>query len=250
MNIFSELTDAALRRVYKFVLKRTLGNYLLNELLLEQLEVSSRDGFIKLVDLEFDTEAVSKELVGFPFELVNLSVNSLEAHISYFNILTESCKFQAEDVEVVLKPKFFSLSSDNSSRCEEEPSTMNTTSAEKTEEDLLSVEGEKGLKFIAHWIEAILTRLRITVNNIVVKVQNQSGSAEICIRLSTIEYLNGSVSDGALDVSSVLFSNSMMNDSMMKSKFFSKTTKVLLNDFLFTIYFNCKDRNCVVTALM
>jgi hypothetical protein len=60
-SFFSKLTDIGLRRLYKFILKRTIGIYLESELLIEQLHVSSRDGMVTLNDLKLSCDLINED---------------------------------------------------------------------------------------------------------------------------------------------------------------------------------------------
>ena len=51
----------ALRRVYKFILKRLLGNILRNELDMEQLDVQLGAGTVELRDLSLNTEYINDQ---------------------------------------------------------------------------------------------------------------------------------------------------------------------------------------------
>lgn len=47
-----------LKRFYKYILKRIIGNFLLNELDLVELDVQLGDGVVKLCNLELNTEVL------------------------------------------------------------------------------------------------------------------------------------------------------------------------------------------------
>jgi autophagy-related protein 2 len=105
--IFHSLTDIALRRLYKFILKRTIGKYLEKELLIEQLQVTSRDGVVRLNDISLKVDVINDEFFqsGQPMLLLDsVVISSLEVHMSYSTILTESCRFVIDHMEIVLRP--------------------------------------------------------------------------------------------------------------------------------------------------
>jgi hypothetical protein len=54
--MFQQITDLVLRRIYKFLLKRTIGKYLQGELLIEQLVVESREGVVTLHDIRLNID--------------------------------------------------------------------------------------------------------------------------------------------------------------------------------------------------
>lgn len=57
------LTDGALRRFLKFVLKRSIGKYLQSELDLEQLEVELGSGRLELRNALLNCETINAALV-------------------------------------------------------------------------------------------------------------------------------------------------------------------------------------------
>jgi hypothetical protein len=55
--------DWILKRLLKFLLKRSLGKYLRTELDLEQLDVKLDSGFVELKNVLLDCEALNADLV-------------------------------------------------------------------------------------------------------------------------------------------------------------------------------------------
>ena len=57
-----------------------------------------------------------------------------------------------------------------------------------------SVEGQEGLSLIANWIEVIIQRIKITVNNLRIRIADNDDASSnintICISIPTIEYYN------------------------------------------------------------
>ena len=193
--IFHSLTDIALRRLYKFILKRTIGKYLEKELLIEQLQVTSRDGIVRLNDISLKVDVINDEFfhssssgggVQQPMLLLDsVVISSLEVHMSYSTILTESCRFVIDNVEIVLRPNFHSndVHDDDNNNNEgmmklnrdkslDTISTTTTTNSNGAGVDNAhpssdntscgSEDGQKGLSFIAHWIEVIVSRLQVS----------------------------------------------------------------------------------------
>ena len=63
MDLLRRLTDPALKRLYKFVLKRLIGRFLLSELALSDLNVHLRAGTIELRSLTLDADAINAMLL-------------------------------------------------------------------------------------------------------------------------------------------------------------------------------------------
>lgn len=57
-------TSWALKRLLKFVLKRSLKQWILTELDLEQLDVQLGQGLLELKDLVLNTDYINERLVG------------------------------------------------------------------------------------------------------------------------------------------------------------------------------------------
>ena len=173
--VFNKLTDLGLRRLYKFVLKRTIGKYLEDELLIEQLEVRSRDGVVKLTDIVLNAQLLNEEIFDLlPVKVVSINVTELEVHLSYRTLLTDSCKFVVDQLNIVLTPNELY----NKSKVEKK--TTKTENEEEEVEDIpvnnnipteTSTEGQKGLNFIANWIEIIVARLQVHVKSINITFQ-------------------------------------------------------------------------------
>jgi len=183
--IFHSLTDIALRRLYKFILKRTIGKYLEKELLIEQLQVTSRDGIVRLNDISLKVDVINDEFFrGQPMLLDSVVISSLEVHMSYSTILTESCRFVIDHMGIVLRPNCCQSHNDDNDdesmmmlgkerRFDTSSTTTNSNSSSGVGVDSVapssdntsnfgSEDGQKGLSFIAHWIEVIVSRLQVS----------------------------------------------------------------------------------------
>lgn len=182
--IFHSLTDIALRRLYKFILKRTIGKYLEKELLIEQLQVTSRDGVVRLNDISLKVDVINDEFFrGQPMLLDSVVISSLEVHMSYSTILTESCRFVIDHMWIVLRPNCCQSHDDDEGimmlgknrRLDTISTTTNSNSSSgvgvgvdsaapssDNTSNFGSEDGQKGLSFIAHWIEVIVSRLQVS----------------------------------------------------------------------------------------
>lgn len=185
--ILNRLTDMGLRRLYKFVLKRTIGKYLEDDLLIEQLEVISRDGVVKLKDIRFSADVLNEEfLSALPVKIVSFTVSVLGVHLSYNTILTDSCRFVIEDVDIVIAPNelYSKLQStakkpkERSVGSEQVPTTQ--PEPQRAQPEHTSEEGQRSLSFIANWIEIIVARLQVQVGtmNITFRIPSVDPSTE------------------------------------------------------------------------
>ena len=70
MNIFSSITEVGLKRLYKYVLKKAIGRYINDDLDIDQLEVSSNEGYIIINDIDIDCNVINDDyLNGYTFQV-------------------------------------------------------------------------------------------------------------------------------------------------------------------------------------
>jgi hypothetical protein len=186
MQFFKQLTDPALKRLYKFVLKRMIGRFLAaDELDLDQLDVHLRSGRLELCDLLLDADVLNAELCeaqGLPFKVKKGYLGSVRVAISYANIMSESCLVEIDDIEIILVPlgmdekqsrESYTGATEKAEKQPEEKKRENPTTPEPVDEI-----SQEGLDFVASWIEQVTSKIKITLSN-------------ICLRLETGEQHNG-----------------------------------------------------------
>jgi N-terminal region of Chorein or VPS13 len=197
MDLFlSRITDIGLRRLYKFILKRSIGAYLNSELLIEQLSVSSRTGLVTLTDIQLNCDLLNDEyLKSSPFRLSSFVIPSLEVVISYTSVLHDGCRFRASHIEILLEsgsPRTSKLEKksnlDNDIEEDEAVNILgvsiatpaaaaNFTAPSNVSGLPASAEGEEGLNFIANWIEVVLARLQVSVENVKIRLNGSTPSS-------------------------------------------------------------------------
>lgn len=204
MQFFKHLTDPALKRLYKFVLKRMIGRFLADDNLdLDQLDVHLRSGKIELCDLRLNADVLNAELCeaqGLPFRVKKGYLGSVRVSISYANIMSESCLVEVDDIEIVLVPLTGDEQEGSGSEESSESSESSTgaaasqaqrggggadSSAAPTRDTKQSKQNEhadevsqEGLDFVASWIEQVTSKIKVTLSN-------------ICLRLETGEQHRG-----------------------------------------------------------
>jgi hypothetical protein len=170
--VLNRLTDLGLRRVYKFLLKRTIGKYLEDELLIDQLEVISRDGVVKLRDIRLKVEVLNEEFFkDLPFKVVSLHVNELQVHISYRTLLTDSCRFVVDCVTIELAPSDRAPDSPQEDSGTPPIPPLSAPVAPAPAPAPTSDEGQRGLSFIANWVEVVVARLQVQVGEVSVRLK-------------------------------------------------------------------------------
>lgn len=197
-TIFQQLTDLGLRRVYKFVLKQTIGKYLDNELLIDQLDVQSRDGRVKVHNLALDTKLLNEEIFNrTPVTLISLVVHDLEVIVSYGSLFTDGLQFDVGLLEGTFGPNpnyvaagAFDEKADNLAG--ESDTVEDNVSYEPPGAG--SEEGQNGMTFIAQWIEVIVAKLRVNVKEAKIRLlsetSNHASSDYIDLSLMGISFFN------------------------------------------------------------
>ncbi|CAH0519484.1 unnamed protein product [Peronospora belbahrii] len=189
MQFFKQLTDPALKRLYKFVLKRMIGRFLAaDELDLDQLDVHLRSGRLELCDLLLNADVLNTELCeaqGLPFKVKKGYLGSVRVSISYASIMSESCLVEIDDIEIILVP----LDKHETQEIRRNDLALNAALQQNQEDsgrqerkpmmtEVVDEVSQEGLDFVASWIEQVTSKIKVTLSN-------------ICLRLETGEMHNG-----------------------------------------------------------
>jgi hypothetical protein len=266
-SIFDRLSNIGLRRLFKFAVKRAIGRYLENELLIDQLTIQSRDGVISLSQLSLNCALLNSEyLTSLPVKLVEVSIASLEAKLSYSSLLSEGFQFVVRGLNIVLEPGEINVQAPPISRA---ASRSGSSVANRGDEALSdNTDAEDGMAFIANWLEVLVSGLRVTVEDIYIvfrtnrKVQSvaerrnrkstQSHSHRhsphevgLTIRVSSIVY-NNSVLSGQNTDTSVTLTEKLAHESLPVDSVSSKKVAVLFNHWDHSRYYH---RYCFVQSL-
>lgn len=181
-GIIDRLADSSLKRVYKYILKKAIGEYLVEDLTLEQLNVESRCGRITVNDLAFDVEKINSEHLNnsIPFMLKSVHIETLEGQIQYTTILTEGCSLRFNDITIVLVPRTETTSSN---------AAVSTFSAQTDEyKDSDNETDNDDLSFIAEWVDIIVSRMKVDATNINIIVVSESSSIHFCFHLDRVAF--------------------------------------------------------------
>lgn len=167
----------------------TIGKYLEDELLIDQLEVKSRDGVVTLRDINFNAQVINEEFLELlPVKIVSISISKLDVYLSYKTLLTDSCRFVVESLDIVLAPNevYYKAKSGPSVVKKETPSVDTETESnrakrpEPTTNEYTSPDGQQSLSFIANWIEVVVARLQVQFGevNVTFRVPAKAASKE------------------------------------------------------------------------
>lgn len=140
--------------------------------------------------------------------MVSFGISKLQGTISYAAVLHDGCRFKANNIEIILEPVELDLSTkkdkDEMSKRESNfdggfPDVLN----KKTEENLdkkqdrvgdkkvQSEEGQEGLNFLANWIEVVLARLEVSVEDVFVTIRDTKISkTSFTLHLSKATFYN------------------------------------------------------------
>jgi hypothetical protein len=243
--VLNQLTDITLRRLYKFILKRTIGKYLEDDLLIDQLQVISREGKVKLKNIKVNVGVINEEFFAdAPVKLVSVRIEELEVHVAYKTLLTESCRFVVSKAEVVFEPN--SSNEQKGVKTTSGASGVDNDASEQIDESMsdnesVSEDSQKGLSFIAHWIEIVVARLQVTFLDTCILLKSgsatqpqqgkkETSSAFVRILIKNIMYFNADPqSFSRTDESSLALSSRMagsVGDSRLLAKLGNKKVGV------------------------
>lgn len=214
-TIFETITDATLRRVYKLVLKRSIGKYLEDELLIDQLEVQSREGKFAIHNLRLSADLLNAELFcKTPVKLMSLEIEELNVAISYSSLVSDGLQVNVTSVNIHFCPNKNIVTVDREEDESDEDEQDETVQPPKTVDTTTSDEGREGLSFIGTWIEVIVAKLRAKIDCVNIFLHPEDSihddSPSIVLRLNNLSFFNADPS-GDAQASSMQLSRSVMS---------------------------------------
>ncbi|XP_010909747.1 autophagy-related protein 2 isoform X2 [Elaeis guineensis] len=165
------LRSTAIKRVCKFLLKKKLGEFILGDIDLDQLDVQLRTGTIHLSDLALNVDFLNQKLAGAAVLVKEGSIKSLSIKIPW---KPKNCRIEVEVLEVVLAPSVQSNTSamDADSlmpTCDKEQhmcidSEKIELRAVKEKSSAISRDVHEGVKTIAKIVKWFLTSFHVRIN--------------------------------------------------------------------------------------
>ncbi|CAJ1939433.1 unnamed protein product [Sphenostylis stenocarpa] len=165
----------ALKRVCKFFLKKKLGQFILGDLDLDQLDVQLSEGTIQLNDL-----ALNVDLINTKFGKTS-SIMIKEGSIGYLLIKMpwsgKGCEVEVNGLELVVSPRTDKMSTSEDETCgmDNSDSHHHKYSSTRLEhemsddtEKLASMDVHEGVKTIANMIKWLLTSFHVKITNVIV----------------------------------------------------------------------------------
>ena len=98
------LPSFILKKFYKFVLTRCIGEFVLNDININDLEVQLNTGIIVLYNLQLNIDLLNQQLIGVPIICVEGTIKQIECHIPYNSILTKNTKLILNGLQLIFLP--------------------------------------------------------------------------------------------------------------------------------------------------
>lgn len=209
MNLFNNLADTTMKRIIKFIIKKLIGKYLKEELIMDQIEYTSKDGFVTIYDIALDHNLINKEIqsqvqtnIPVPYVIKSIHICSITTKLVVSTLLTDPMKCNIHGVSIEIEPNtnrnhytdashMNSCGSDVSSSMPEalvnskSESTTTAVSQSSTGVKLptsnsAEVEPEVDLGFIMDWIDMVLSRMLVCIFDVDVYVLDGREAAASC----------------------------------------------------------------------
>ncbi|KAL8143574.1 hypothetical protein V2J09_016606 [Rumex salicifolius] len=180
----------ALRRICKFLLKKKLGQFILGEIDLEQLDVQLTAGIIHLYDLALNVDYINHELgCKTPIRVQAGSIHSLLLQLPWSG---EGCHVEIDEIELQLMLANCDDHglSESSSPYDSSQDDSSVTNLEKhihhaVNESTISASGSvhEGVKAVANMIKSLLTSFHVKIRKVIVALDPCTENCEIDIKL-------------------------------------------------------------------
>ncbi|XP_019421294.1 PREDICTED: autophagy-related protein 2 [Lupinus angustifolius] len=204
----------ALKRVCKFFLKKKLGQFILGDIDLDQLDVQLSQGTFQLSDLALNVDFINAKFG----KAASLTVK--EGSIGYLLVKMpwsgQGCEVEVNELELVVSPctDIISTSGDETCSSDDVDSSHLKYSSTRTEREIAddalksaSIDVHEGVKTIAKMVKWLLTSFHVKITNIIVafdpslvngKKTTECHSA-LVLRISEIECGTSLSEDGDLN---------------------------------------------------
>jgi hypothetical protein len=216
-----------LKRFYKFILKKILGQFLRNnELDLDQLDVELSSGVVELRDLQLNIDILNELSSDLPIILVSGFIKTLRITIPWRAILTENVKIQVDGLELIVIPaeqvekkgnnsisnimeqsiaaldktelaehvrlhRMLQQSLNNNGDPQAKQTSPHSKAAEVNNSSNDDAANE-GLKVVASFLEQIVSQTELLINDVSLKITHQQKAGDkqtvLVIRLPWLAY--------------------------------------------------------------
>ncbi|ONK66112.1 uncharacterized protein A4U43_C06F4270 [Asparagus officinalis] len=182
----------AVKRVCKFLLKKKLGDFILGDIDLDQLDVQITQGTIHLSDLALNVDFLNQKLAGSAVMVKEGSIGSLSIKIPW---KLQNCQIEVDELELVLAP-FTAASAENMSDSTDK-SDLDTGTVPGGAGSSVSLDVHEGVKTIAKIVKWFLTSFHVRLRNLIVAFDPSSNIDEkrasdfyrsLVLRIGEMEY--------------------------------------------------------------
>jgi hypothetical protein len=159
----------------------------------QQLEVDSGLGLVSIRNLRLDCDVLNQYLKDSPFQLIDAEISELQAAISYNTLLADGCNLTCRGIKFVITPQTLSPREDLNSSKRESDSDIMSSSSLRDMGELQENLADDSIGFIAQWIEVIIARLKVSVEDLhIIFLSNSTDqvSSAIHLTLSKLEFYN------------------------------------------------------------
>ncbi|XP_065870946.1 autophagy-related protein 2 isoform X2 [Euphorbia lathyris] len=194
----------SVKRLFQFLLKKKLGQFILGDIDLDQLDVQLSHGKIQLNDLALNVDYINDKVgAATPVMIKEGSIGSLSVKMPWKD---KGFQIEVDELEIVVTftsfPRNKSSSVDEKNRTSEDSSTLHKQSEEaKDGHDMMdsgakssSADVHEGVKTIAKMVKWFLTSFNVKVKKLIVafepgsRVDEKVGHQKILVlRISEIE---------------------------------------------------------------
>jgi hypothetical protein len=156
--------------------------------------VDSGQGLVSIRNLRLDCGVLNQYLRESPFQLVDAEISELRASISYNTLLSDGCNLTCSGIKFIIAPKPPEAPKPDLFPPSERLSETDLLSASTRDLGQLEEQlADDSVGFIAQWIEVIIARLKVSVEDLhVILLSNTSGKPcpSLHLTLSTLEFYN------------------------------------------------------------
>ncbi|KAJ6798912.1 autophagy-related protein 2 [Iris pallida] len=190
----------AIKRVCKFLLKKRLGDFILGDIDLDQLDVQLTRGTIHLSDLALNADLLNQKMAGSAVMVKEGSIASLSIKIPW---KLQNCQIEVEELELVLAPYVnkntttdAGVPSQSSKHCMGNGTDKHDTGSIPENSASVSLDIHEGVKTIAKIVKWFLTSFHVRLRNLIVAfdpcldvdVKATDPHRSLVLRIEEIEY--------------------------------------------------------------
>ncbi|KAK3609284.1 hypothetical protein CHS0354_037995 [Potamilus streckersoni] len=205
MYTFLSWKDFVKKRACRYLLQHYLGQFLKEKLTLDQLSIDLYNGTGTISNLVLDVEALNDNLdsLSIPLEIIDGFVNRISVSVPWGSLVHDSTQVEIHGLELTLKPKqryhnvaplgemFCSMSMTSSLQL-----AQHCLESEKdpVEKQMAGTEKIEGVQKFAQMIDLVLTKIKVTLMDTVVRLEHIPTASEkgvaLEVRIKRIDFFD------------------------------------------------------------